>query len=653
MQKINLLPSEIYNKISAGEVVENPASIVKELVENAVDAGSTNIVVEIQDGGITSIVVSDNGVGIGKEHVKNAFKPHATSKISTEKDLENISTLGFRGEALPSISAVASVEMRTKSIEESVGTKYRLKGGVEEEFCDIDCNNGVTMEVRNLFFNTPARHKFLKKPKSEEHEITNIIQGLIFANPNVAIKYIADGKTIYQSNGKGFENAIYSIYPPTITNSLIFIDDQKYDISVKGYIGLPSLTKPNRNFQTTIVNGRLISNNTISTAVSQAYGNMLMKRTFPVFCLEIIMPFDFLDVNVTPNKTDVRFVDNKQVFSSVYNAVRNGLSKNAQYFSVSNEKEEVIDTNLEQTQTTAQNYENINNNNTMQNSFENTIQNIFELHNKNLQEQKADDTQVANTNVELKNEQKPENPLLKQFENIKSDKKFVMPNNSAILKANDNLGFTSVFDENIRQSSMFDEIEEEFSYSSKIVGQIFNTYLIVEKKDSIYIIDQHATHERLIYDKLKSELDEKQIATQPLLTPQIVELSPLDSSVVLDLLEDIKNIGFDIEEFGQNTFKINSIPIILDGFNANKFFNEILQDKYNLSNIKLQDVLHGEIAKKACKSAIKAGQKLKEIEINQMIKQIDENKPMQCPHGRPTIIKLTRKDIDKMFKRIV
>ena len=291
MQKINLLPSEIYNKISAGEVVENPASIVKELVENAIDAGSNNIVVDIVNGGITSVIVSDNGHGISKDYIKTAFLPHATSKIATSKDLENIATLGFRGEALPSIAAVSSVEIKTKAIDEFVGVKYTIKGGVSGEVSEIDCNNGTTIEVRNLFFNTPARQKFLKKPKSEEHEITAIIQGLILANPNIAIKYVADGKVIFNSNGKGLENALYAIYPNSITKHMIYLEIEKYDIKVQGYIGLPTLTKPNRNYQTTIVNGRLISNSTISTAVSQAYGNMLMKRCFPVFCLEIIMPF--------------------------------------------------------------------------------------------------------------------------------------------------------------------------------------------------------------------------------------------------------------------------------------------------------------------------------------------------------------------------
>ena len=327
MQVINLLPSEIYNKISAGEVVENPASVVKELVENSIDAGSNNIVIDIVDGGITSIIISDNGHGISRDYIKNAFLPHATSKIKSSEDLENISTLGFRGEALPSIVAISSVQLTTKAIDEFVGSKYCIKGGVGEEITDVDCNYGTTIEVRNLFFNTPARQKFLKKPKSEEHEITAIVQGLILANPNVAIKYVADGKVIFNSNGKGLENALYSIYPSSITKNMVYIESERYNIQVRGYISLPNTTKSNRTFQTTIVNGRLIKNSLIETAVSNAYGNSLMKRSYPIFCLEILMPFDMLDVNVTPNKTDVRFSDPRSVFSSIYNAVKNCLER--------------------------------------------------------------------------------------------------------------------------------------------------------------------------------------------------------------------------------------------------------------------------------------------------------------------------------------
>lgn len=655
MQKINLLPSEIYNKISAGEVVENPASIVKELVENSIDAGSNNIVVEIVDGGITSVIVSDNGHGISREYIKQAFLPHATSKISTSEDLENIATLGFRGEALPSIAAISSVEIRTRAIDEQISVKYKIKGGVSGEVTDIDCNSGTTIEVRNIFFNTPARQKFLRKPKSEEHEITSIIQGLILANPNVAIKYVADGKVIFNSNGKGLENALYSIYPASITKEMIYLESEKNNIQVRGYIGLPTLTKPNRSYQTTIVNGRLITNVTISTAVKEAYGNMLMKRSFPVYCIEILMPFDMLDVNVTPSKTDVRFCDNRSVFSSIYHAVQNALSNNREFFAAPQEEEKLLSNTTINTEKQVNNYE-------YKAKLEDFIKNKYDL------EQKTEEKPVINNiptqNVEKENKVKNEqvevtkptntNDLLKKFNQIKAEKTFEYPNNSAIIKACESNGIKINNDTKpIIQSSLFEEIEEEFSFTNKIIGQIFNCFLIIAKGEEVFLIDQHAAHERLIYDKLIAQIENKNIASQPLLTPQIIELSAQDSSIIENLLEDIRKIGFDIEEFGDYTFKINSVPIVFPTFNGIKFINSLLEEKNYLKNIDLKDALHNEIAKKACKSAIKSGQKLKDIEIQDLINKIEENKPVQCPHGRPTIIKFTRKDIDKLFKRII
>lgn len=671
MQVINLLPSEIYNKISAGEVVENPASVVKELVENSIDAGSNNIVIDIVDGGITSIIISDNGHGISRDYIKNAFLPHATSKIKSSEDLENISTLGFRGEALPSIVAISSVQLTTKAIDEFVGSKYCIKGGVGEEITDVDCNYGTTIEVRNLFFNTPARQKFLKKPKSEEHEITAIVQGLILANPNVAIKYVADGKVIFNSNGKGLENALYSIYPSSITKNMVYIESERYNIQVRGYISLPNTTKSNRTFQTTIVNGRLIKNSLIETAVSNAYGNSLMKRSYPIFCLEILMPFDMLDVNVTPNKTDVRFSDPRSVFSSIYNAVKNCLERNQKYFEAENnssENDKIVASIIEENK--QNNYENTsnleqkseNNSKLSQNIEQNSsLNNILDRISNLGKVQDIDNkSQKANQNIEktcnLDNATNiKENSLLNKFSNIKADKKFEIPNNSPILKACDSVAETRL--PNIKkpqiESDLFSEIEEEFSLNHRIIGQLFNCYLIVTKGANAYIIDQHATHERLIYDKLIVELESKNIATQPLLASQIVTLSPQDCTIIEELLEDINKLGFEMEQFGDYTYKINSVPIIFENFNCEKFINSLLEEKFKLKRIDIKEILHDEIAKKACKSAIKAGQKLSDFEIESLIKNVEQNKPVQCPHGRPTIIKFNKKDIDKVFKRII
>ena len=368
------------------------------------------------------------------------------------------------------------------------------------------------------------------------------------------------------------------------------------------------------------------------------------------------MPFDMLDVNVTPSKTDVRFADSRSVFSSVYRAVQNALSSNRKIFSSNNnEAYEIIKNEIaadEIAQNCSKNMPNL----------EQNSNNNYKLDQK--QEVKPDLSQIITKLAEKENteEKEPEkqnsqpksNDLLEKFSQIKSDKKFEFPNNSSIFKAGES---TSTINFNkkppIVKSNLFDEIDEEFSVTHQIIGQIFNCYLIVAKGNEVYLIDQHAAHERLIYDKFIMQIEEKNIATQPLLTPQVIEVSAKDSTLIENLLEDIRKIGFDIEEFGNFTFKINSIPIIFPTFDGSKFINELLQERNSLKNIDLKDVLHSEIAKKACKSAIKAGQKLKDMEIRDLIEKIEQNKPIQCPHGRPTIIKFTKKDIDKLFKRIL
>ncbi|MEG1646651.1 MAG: DNA mismatch repair endonuclease MutL, partial [Clostridia bacterium] len=327
--KINLLDSLIYNRIAAGEVVEKPASVVKELVENSIDAGSAEITISIQNGGIDNITITDNGCGIDVSDIKNAFLPHATSKISKIDDLDSICTLGFRGEALPSIASVSKITVKSKTLNSEIGCKLTVIGGICGEVENCACNEGTVFEVNNLFYNTPARAKFLKKAKTEENNISQVVTQLILANPDVAFKYIVEGKTIYKTIGNGLENIIYDVYQPNIAKNLLQVSFENNGYKIFGYVSNNNLTKPNKSYQTTIVNGRFIVNNTISTAVTQAYGNNLMKRCYPVYVLNLIIPFDDLDVNVTPNKSDVRFIDSQIIFSLVYRAVKDALLKNS------------------------------------------------------------------------------------------------------------------------------------------------------------------------------------------------------------------------------------------------------------------------------------------------------------------------------------
>lgn len=686
MAKINILPSEVFNRISAGEVVERPKSVVKELIENSIDAGANNITIEIQDGGITFIKITDNGSGIEKEYVETAFLPHATSKVEKYEDLESIATLGFRGEALASIASVSTVELTTKSINESIGTYLELRGGIKQAHYDIDANFGTSITIRNLFFNTPARQKFLKKPKSEESDITSVIQGLILSNPDVAFKYFADDKLVYSSNGGGLENAVYSIYPPSITKYLTYFENQIGDIIVKGYISTPELTKPTRNYQTTIINGRLIKNNIVETAVMKAYGNMLMKRCFPVYAIEILMPFDSLDVNVTPSKTDVRFDNERSVFSAVFRSVEKGLLNNAK----SNNSENMVNendsifTDLKETKHNTSSavinnvaqIEKTNNETSIIDSFirENKdIVNVINQTNSKKRENDTKDILTQRTDNAIKNKFDKQNEkysdkpkkedinsiqeAINKINNIKSGININIPSPNSILKVSD-IVKTNVNknNDNIVKSSLFDEIENSLAESSikfEILGQIFNTYLLVQKGEYLYVIDQHATHESMLYNKLINAINSNSVISQPLLAPQVIILSPNDFAYISDYVEQFEKIGLHLVEFGANTFKVESIPTILNNFDANKFINFVLDEKNLYQDINLKDLLHEKLAMTACKSAIKGNQPLTNFEITKLIKDIESEKPLQCPHGRPTILKLSRKDFDKMFKRIL
>ncbi len=682
MVKINILTSDVYNRISAGEVVERPKSVVKELVENSIDAGASIINIEIDDGGITSIKITDNGCGIDKEYVKTAFMPHATSKVCLYEDLNSMSTLGFRGEALASIASVSNVELSTKSADDKIGTFLELRGGEQIKYENIDRNIGTCIIIRNIFFNTPARQKFLKKPKSEESDITSVITGLILANPDISFKYFADSKLIYSSNGKGLESAVYSIYPTSITKGLFYFEHNAHNINISGYISTPELTKSNRNFQTAIINGRLIENVTISTAASRAYGNRLMKRNFPLFILDIIMPFDSLDVNVTPSKTDVRFFDNNAVFSSIYRGVELALSRCSKVFSISDDKLELtnpidcITSNIENTNTLpnsiktdtiadmnkdySKNTSNVelstnimsNSNNNKHNNEFNNISNF----NNNQHNMNENNENIAININKLNTENTTISSKINDIMNIKADnfstRKSI--NNNMLKVTDNNIGSSNKINTDNIQSTLFDDVEINLSTEKyKVLGQIFNTYLLVEKELGIYLIDQHAAHERLIYDKIISKISARAIGSQQVFAPQIIHLTAVEQDYILNIALDLEKIGLTIEGHGVDSISIKSLPTILPNFNAENFIKYLIADTSSINKINLKDLLEESIAMAACKAAIKAGQMLNEIQINEFIKQIEEHNPCQCPHGRPTIIKITRKDIDKLFKRIL
>ncbi len=644
MANINILDKSIFNRIAAGEVVEKPASVVKELIENSIDAGATNITIEIENGGIKKIRVTDNGCGMDIENLPKAFLPHATSKISCLDDLDKIGTLGFRGEALSSIASVAHITAMSKVKENDLGAKIVIDGGEVTYLEEAGCVDGTSITIEDLFYNVPARAKFLRKPKNEENEITNLVSRLIMANPYKSIKYIADGKTIYHSTANGLKDALYTIYGASVVENIIPIDYTYQDVvKVNGYIGIPSFTKPNRTYQTIIINGRYVNNKTISTAIFNAYEPFIMKNCFPFFVVNMSIPLDKVDVNVHPNKLDVKFENNNLIFGAFYTPISEVLlnlsSKIRKYESVDNKKpveEEIVPEKLTVL------------NQSVGKQFEASKESEEDSNSITFATIEEDDTKELKDNS-YKNE--TESSIAQSINSFLSNK-------SSEFEVNQNDVSNSMFDvatkEHIfKQSDMFDDRKIDLT-SLKIIGTCFNTYIIVENNESIFFIDQHAGHERLLYDKFKASFEKDELAIQSLLVPYVLNTNYLESNFINNNIHVFKSLGFEIEPFGINSFKVSSVPVLLKDISLFQFFNEVLQDVNKNLNLTKSDILKEYLERSACRSAVKANDILSKQEIEILLNMLNQNNQiLQCPHGRPVIIEVTAKEIEKWFKRIV
>jgi DNA mismatch repair protein MutL len=617
MSKINVLESDIYNLIAAGEVVERPSSVIKELVENSIDAGADNITVEIKEGGIKYIKVSDNGVGIEKDDLKKALMSHATSKISQKDDLLAISTLGFRGEALASIAAVSKVKILSRTVGNELGAQIISYGGEFSEISEQGSPLGTYITVEDLFFNVPARAKFLGKSVTEENHITNYITRLILANPNIALKYIVDDKVIYQFAGKGVESAIYTIYGKEALDNCLFVSEDRQNLNIKGYLGAPNYTKSNRTYQTIIINGRYVNNETVSLAIYNAYKDSLMKRQYPFYVLYLTIPYDKIDVNVHPNKLDVRFWDKGYVYRTVFSAVQQALNKDRFIKEINLKDNSAVQSqqpSIEQIQDTkSQNID-----------FENKIKQSFDNIRESSNILKDDGGRISN--------------ILAKLADMKKDRQKIQQENK------EQLSFEQA-DENL---SMFSPQPKPI-----IFGVLFDTYILIELENNLYIIDQHAAHERLLFDQFMKSIDENTNDVQDLLIPYVFNVNHLEHNKITHTIDEINQLGFDIVEFGNLAFKISSVPFLLSDINLKDFIAEILSDEF-YKNISAQSILRDKIASAACKAAIKSGDNIKEDEIISLINQINQSQTqLLCPHGRPIITKISKKEIEKWFKRIV
>ena len=679
--KINVLEPRVYNRISAGEVVERPASIVKELVENSIDAGAKNIRIEIEEGGIKNITVSDDGCGIERDDIVIAFLPHSTSKIKDVDDLDNIQSLGFRGEALASISSVCQVKLSTKTADSQIGYSTKVNGGNFDKVTEIARTNGTTISCSNLFFNTPARAKFLRKPKTEEAEITHLIEKFMLSNSHIAFSYYVDGKLIYNTTSCNMQDIIYTIYGKEVYDNIIELNYEDSGYRISGYITKPKISKSNRTYQTLFVNGRCVENFLISNAVQSVFESFLMKGRFPVYVISISLPADCVDVNVHPSKKEVKFENPNRMFSMVRKAVENALLSVNQIASfMFNEDEYIAAKN--------NNLDKVLNNNTQplnDNDKTQLLNNNDRLADKNNQIKAMTRENVANKinlaqqghsySVDLfDRDKKAVDPkefeiIVEKEENIKN-KDIIDENNktNSELDALSNMSIKDKYVTTTNNSStfFFDQsgekytgqlrtAEQNFLKASvkdemKILGTLFKTYMVIELDDSVYFIDQHAAHERLLFDRLVKLVDEGNVAKQELLASHTFTLGAKESQHLDMALDDLQKIGFNIEKTDY-TYKITSVPYVLSYIELDKFVDELIKDSISWDK-KPSDFIHNKLCQSACKHAIKAGDNLSKEECAYLIEQVRKG-VMLCPHGRPITLVITKYEFEKMFKRVV
>ncbi len=613
MAKINKLPKHMADLIAAGEVVERPASVVKELMENAVDAGATSITVEIQHGGISYIRVTDDGCGIDREDVKTAFVSHATSKIKTAEDLNTILTLGFRGEALPSIAAVSKVNMITKTATEEMGTSLTIEGGIITDFSDAGCAVGTTMIVRELFYNTPARMKFLKKDVSEGNFVASAVEKLALSHPEISIRFIRDGKQVFTTNGDGnLQNVCFSAFGKDFSNGLLNVDGTVGNVSVSGLVTPPFNCRGSRGMQYFFVNGRSVKNTTIMAAFENAYKNSVMVGKFPGGILFITLPPTLVDVNVHPSKIEVRFSDEKAIFNAVYHSVKSALSENTSIKQANlPEKKPIFNEIFSKPQ---------------QEFRQTTVEENITYTEKVLKPLSVFDV-INDVKVEYEGDSE-DDPLKIEFP-------VSIPETKVEIQEQNTPKTTTPTEEN----------------TIRLIGEAYKTYIFIELNGKLCVIDKHAAHERILFNKLKSQSQNS--GSQMLLAPITVTLGKEEYIAVTENLETISQTGFDIEDFGNGTVIIRSCPMDLDNCEIEPLISEIAEyltkNRRDITNEHLDWIYHNV----ACRSAIKAGDDNSETELLALAKQVvNDNEVRFCPHGRPVMIEISKYELEKQFGRV-
>ena len=636
MARINVLPKEIYQLIAAGEVVERPSSVVKEMIENSLDAGAKNITLEIKNGGSTYIRITDDGCGIERDDVRKVFISHATSKISKKDDLNSIATLGFRGEAMASISAVSKVELLTKAENEEIGTRYEIAGGEELEFDDAGCPNGTTIVVRDIFFNTPARMKFLKKDVTEGNQVAGIVDRMAISHPEISFRFIRDGKQVLITSGNGdLKSTVYSVLGKEMSDSLMSVDYSFNDMRITGFVSKPTASRKSRAGQYFYINNRIVKSKTAMAALEQAYKNTIMVGRFPACVLNIELNPAQVDVNVHPAKTEVRFANEKPIFDLVYYAVKTAIENDRTVKEVEFKENPIYRQEPK---------------NVYQNNDNKSFQAKFDFFKK---KDEPPSQQVIKTksreNFWQVEAPKPEYKIARDEKpkaRVDINIEYEEPEENSTAKSKD-----APKERDIEKVVITDEKDNEnFIPNFKLIGEAFKTYLIVEIENELYFIDKHAAHERMNFERFKAQAT---VETQMLLAPVVVNLTKDEFIAISENVELIKKCGFELEEFGESQIIVRAIPSLVDGDSVKDLMLEIAQKLLEHKTDILPDKIDWIYHSASCRGAVKAGDYTSRQEQEMFVKKLLSMPNIRfCPHGRPVFIKMSKYDIEKQFGRV-
>ena len=667
MRKIEILDQKTIDKIAAGEVVERPASVVKELVENAMDAGATAVTVEIKDGGTSFIRITDNGCGIPADQVRMAFLRHATSKIRSVEDLVQIASLGFRGEALSSIAAVSQVELITKTPEALTGILYRIEGGAEKELEEIGAPSGTTFLVHHLFYNTPARAKFLKSAAAEGNSVSSVVEQLALSHPDISFKYIQNGQNkLYTSGNGNLKEIIYQIYGRELTRELVPVEAETELLSIRGFIGNPSVARGNRNFENYFVNGRYVKSRLLARAIEDGYHGFMMQHRYPFTLLYLEIDGEKVDVNVHPSKMELRFSSQEEIYHQLCLTIQNALLERERIPQVS------LDTGKKEPDSAEKREKEERRSLKAPEPFEQRRRNLASAVPQmpgrtqmqtppllreepavyGMEEAKARPVPAAAKSEQMRVPEAAHAPQPETMAEHVPQPETTAEHAAPKQEENQTSDATVIAGE---QTELFDGrlLSVQARDRHRIIGQIFDTYWLVEYRDALYIIDQHAAHEKVLFERMMREYSSRQVTSQMLCPPLVVSLTDREAELLKKHMEIFRKSGFEIEEFGGREYKLCAVPANLYQVAAGQLFVEILDGLEDFGE-QTPELIQERLASMACKAAVKGNQSMSAVEAEKLIDELlTLENPYNCPHGRPTIVSMTRYEMDKKFKRIV